>query len=139
MGQQRNGLVAFSVQQAGFFHIEVTLQSKPQICRSAQGSRQAQCSIRRDAAPPFDDVSDPAMRHGAGDGETILADAERPQEIFQEHFAGVDIFQAFYGVLMVIDNVNRPRVMARRPVRADMPLVIHSNAPLAFSASFLRL
>jgi hypothetical protein len=51
----------------------------------------------------------------------------------------VDILQAFYGVLMVIDNVNSPRVMARRPVRADMPLVIHSNAPLAFSASFLRL
>ena len=37
------------------------------------------------------------MRQGAGDGETILADAKWLQEVFQQHFTGMDVFQAFHG------------------------------------------
>ena len=111
--QQGNALIALTIHPAGFLHIEVALQAQPQVRRRAERTGQTQGGVRRDAAPTFDDVSDAAVRQGAGDGEPILADAERLQEIFQEHFTRMDVFQAFHAGLMVIDDLDALCVMVR--------------------------
>ena len=51
----------------------------------------------------------------------------------------MDVFQAFHGGLVVIDNLHAFRVMVRRPAEADAPLVIDPDAILSAPVSLQSL
>lgn len=67
-------------------HTEVMagLHPQPAALAEPEETTEAQIGIRRNRSPTFDDGVNAAFRDADGDGEPELADAQRPQESFQQ-------------------------------------------------------
>src|SRR5690606_13087556 len=82
-----------------------------------------------DAALAEDDLVDAARRDACRASKRVLADTHRHQELFQQHFAGMDVGEALHGRLrsVVVDDPDVVRI-AIMPAKAHAPLVVDPDA-----------
>lgn len=95
----RNALDALEVAAdcvACFFQIVIRLQPQPKPLTGTENTRQPHGSIRADAALAKNDLVDAARWHAGCACERVLADAHRNQEFFEEHLAGVNVWQSLH-------------------------------------------
>src|SRR5690242_1785801 len=82
----------------GFFEVVVRLQAKPEALAGVERGGKAYGSVGADATLAQHDFIDATRRHARGAGEGVLADTEWCEKFFKQHFAGVDVGQAFHVV-----------------------------------------
>jgi len=83
-----------------FFQIMVSLQSEPEPLGRSERSGQSDSGIRRHAALGEHDFVDPTRRHARRTRERVLADAQRLQELGEEHFAGMNVGQLLHVIVV---------------------------------------
>jgi hypothetical protein len=90
---------------------------------------------------PCNDFSDAPLRHANALGKPVLSDVHGLKEFFPQDFAGMNQRHvSFHGSPSMIIGDFDLMGMILFPGKADPPLVIDSDAPLAFSipAKFLQ-
>src|SRR6185437_13599156 len=70
------------------------LEIEPKLWRGLEVSRETQRRISRNRPRPVDDLVDPPRGHGDAVRQTVLADPERTQKLFEQHLARRDLFLA---------------------------------------------
>src|SRR6185437_5774984 len=98
-----------------FLQVVVCLQAQPEALAGAEYGCKADCSVGADTALAQHDFIDAAWRHTRCAGHGVLADAERCEELLEEHFSGVDVGQFFHGVLAMVSGNRRSPRRAHRP------------------------
>jgi len=65
--------------------VEIGLETEPEAFRQAEETGEAQVGVGGHGALAQHDLIDPAGRHLDGSGEPVLAEAHRPDELFQKN------------------------------------------------------
>ncbi len=75
-------------------HVEVVARLKvhPESIGGAEGSCQSKRGVRADAPFAVNNFVDPPWGHRNCLSKAVLADAQRVEELFEQHFSGVDGF-----------------------------------------------
>ena len=69
--------------------VPALLEVEPEVDRGFQIPGEAERRARRHAPAPVHDLVDPLVGHLDGVGESALGDAERPEELLEEHLPGM--------------------------------------------------
>ena len=92
-GQSLDARRQIAERTVGFFQLVVGLQAQPEALGRAQCRGQADGGVGGDATFAQHDLVDAARRHAGGAGKRVLADAQRFEELLEQHFAGMDVGQ----------------------------------------------
>jgi hypothetical protein len=123
-----------------------SLQVDPELRRRTEVPTKSKGRVGRDATLSMDDLVDPPRRNVYVDGDTVLRDAERTDEVLEEHLAWMNRVELVHvissshlvTISVVIDDldIRRPR---RRPRETDPPLVVDADAVLTHPITLQRL
>jgi hypothetical protein len=119
-------------------HVKVVsgLEVHPKSIRCAECSCQPKGGVRADTSFTVNDLVDAARGHSDRLGKTVLADAKRSEEVFQKNLAGVNgLVCGSHNISSVIVGDFDIYWPSGCPREADAPLVVDSDAVLAFSVA----
>ena len=116
------------------------LEIEPELRGGPEVARQTQRRVRRNAAPLAHDIVHARCGHAQRLRDRMRSKPKRLEELFPQHFTGVDGTHLVHACLrlVVVDNLDpiRPGI---GPDEADAPLVVDANAVLALAVAFQRL
>jgi hypothetical protein len=137
--QERAERVAFDLQ------VVPGLKIDPELSRRTEVPSEPKSGIGGDATLSVDDLIDSPRRHVDIDGDTVLRDPQRSNEVLEENFARMnrrDLGHVFYSsllvrTLVVVDDLDTcgPH---RGPREAHSPLIVDADAVLANPITFQR-
>jgi hypothetical protein len=117
------------------------LEAEPEIRRGAEVASQTQGSVRAHGSLATNDCGNSAVRNPRVLGEAVLGHIQLIEKIFTQNVSRMRKFKrlclhgfVFFQQLVVIDDPNIVSV-ASLPAKADPPLLVDSNAVLAFAVS----
>src|SRR5579872_4215647 len=115
------------------FQVITRLQIQPEAFRRSKKASQAEGCIGSNSALAPNDFIDPPRRNAYVLGKPVLADSQRSQKLFEQHLAGRNRRYFASGHIqdsVIVRNLNVARV-ALFPVKADPPLIVHTDAVLS--------
>ena len=117
------------------------LEAEPEIRRSAEVASQTQGSVRAHGSLASNDGGDTAVRNPRILGETVLGHIQLIEKFFTQNVSRMRKFKRLclhgfgsFQNLVVIDDADVVSI-ASLPSKADTPLLVDSNAVLAFAVS----
>lgn len=124
----------------GDLQIVLVLDAQPPSLAQAEVAAQAQVGIGGDGALPEADLVDPGQGDTGILGQTGLGESQGDEELFGQHFAGMDRGQrGVHGVTLVVVDKFDGMGGITFPGEAQPPLAVDPDAVLAFSIALQRL